>query len=191
MSLFKFRVVWDDDDNISRDIEILSGQTFMDFHLFIQKSFALNKDWSASFYVINNLGKREYEINSEVEKNLRSAPALSCKRTPIGSMVTGADQEFIYAVSNPQEWDFRINLITIDRNGAPNVEYPFLLRAEGLSPMDLTTKGKSKESIVDVEERYDLPGGEEEEGSDGFGFDDEQGSDGITDTGGGESMEDF
>lgn len=188
MSLFKFRVVWDEDDNISRDIEILSSQSFMEFHLFIQKCFGLNKDWSASFYVINNLGKRAYEINSLVEKNLKSAPALSCNRTPIGAMVTSADQEFIYAVMNTQEWDFRINLLTIERNGIDDVEYPILLRAEGLSPMELSAKGKGKESIVETEERYDLGGGDGEDDTDGFGV---EGEDEGTEDFGNEASESF
>jgi hypothetical protein len=178
MPVFKFRIIWDDDDNISRDIEILSNQSFDEFHTFIQKSFALKTEWAASFYIINSAGKRTYEINTLVEKNLKNAPALSCKRTPVGAMVTSADQEFIYAVMNDKEWDFRINLLSVDKNPIEGIAYPLLVRSDGPSPME-QAGNSGKESFLDVEEKYDL--GSEDGDDEGFGFDDEQGSDQVSD----------
>ena len=63
MPIFKFRVSWQEDDNIQRDIEILSGQTFEDLHQSIIKSFLLNPAWHATFGVLNEVGKRVYSID--------------------------------------------------------------------------------------------------------------------------------
>ena len=39
MAILRFRVFWEDDDQTYRDIELLAGQTFMDFHQAIVKAF--------------------------------------------------------------------------------------------------------------------------------------------------------
>jgi hypothetical protein len=164
MPLFKFRVAWTDDDSIQRDIEILSGQSFYQFHEAIAKAFALKPEWQASFAVLNEVGRRTREVHTAVEKNLRDAPALSCKRTPIGALVGNPSQEFVYAVENDKEWDFSIQLITIDKDQYMDERlYPQVVRTEGVNPLELSSSGV-KAKTNDTVEVYDP-----NEASEGFG----------------------
>jgi hypothetical protein len=177
MPIFKFRVVWQEDDNVQRDIEMLSGQMFADFHAIIKKSFALKDEWHATIGVLNEVGKRTHTIDSKVEKNIKGAELLSAAKTPIGALVLHPSQEFIYALENDKEWDFLISLITVYKEDAgDDTVYPNIVRIEGLSPMELgVVKGGKKERLIDVEEKYDLENttgfgdeGEEDEGGGGF-----------------------
>ncbi len=189
MAIFKFRVSWQEDENIQRDIGILSGQTFEDLHQFIKKSFKLKEEWHATFGVINDMGKRIYSLDTKIEKNIKGAAFLSTRRTPIGALVAHPSQEFIYALENEKEWDFTINLITVDKIDGPISSYPIVVREEGISPMELgAVKNSKKEKLIDVEEKYDL------ESSDGFGSegeDDDEGGSGFTITGGDEESGNF
>jgi hypothetical protein len=177
MPIFKFRIVWTEDDNIVRDIEILSSQSYYLLHDAIKQAFALKPEWHASIAVIDDTGKRGYTLHSAVEKNIKGAPALSASKTPIGALINMPHQQFVYALENPHEWDFLIELITIDRSEASEADYPRLVRKEGLHPTEIIKgKGKEKDAIAEVEEKYDLPNAEDDEDS-GFGVKDEDGED--------------
>jgi hypothetical protein len=183
MPLFKFRVAWTEDDSIQRDIEILSGQTFHDLHEQIVKAFALKPEWQASFAVLNEVGKRTREVHTAVEKNLRDAPALSCKRTPVGALVGYPSQEFLYAVENDKEWDFTLDLITIEKDQYVDARaFPRVVRTEGVNPLELSSSGV-KAKANETEERYDpneTSDGYGDEGEDdGMGFDEESADEGA------------
>jgi hypothetical protein len=194
MALFKFRVAWTDDDSIQRDIEILSGQTFHTFHEAIVKAFALKPEWHASFAVLNEAGKRTLEVHSAVEKNLRDAPALSCKRTQVGALVTYPNQEFLYAVENEKEWDFTIELITIDKDIYTDERlYPKVVRTEGINPLEMSSSGV-KVKVSEVEERYDpneTAEGFGDEGDDSDSNSDDGDGDGGEEAGGEENFDDY
>jgi hypothetical protein len=187
LKIFKFRVAWQEDDNIQRDIEIASSQTFEDLHNCIKQAFLLKPEWHAIIGVLNEQGKRIYTLDSKVEKNLKDAPSLSTKKTPIGALVSHPSQEFVYALENEKEWDFLINLITMDEAQTDVMLFPRVTRIEGISPMELSSnKYTTKEKGTDLEDKYDL------EMKSGDDADDDGGGSGFTiegDDGGG--MDDF
>jgi Plasmid pRiA4b ORF-3-like protein len=181
MPIFKFRVSWQEDDNIQRDIEILSGQTFMDLHQCIKKCFLLKDEWHATIGVLNEVGRRVYSIDTKVEKNIKGAEFLSAAKTPIGALVSHPSQEFIYALENDKEWDFLIELKIVDKADADISLFPRVVRIEGISPMELgAKKGNKKEKLIDTDDKYDL------ENQEGFGNegDDDEGGSGFTIEGG-------
>ena len=49
MPLLRFRVYWEEDDQVYRDIEIQSGQSFLDLHQAINKAYEFDGKHSASF----------------------------------------------------------------------------------------------------------------------------------------------
>jgi hypothetical protein len=191
MALFKFRVAWTDDDSIQRDIEILSGQTYYTFHEAIVKAFALKPEWQASFAVLNEAGKRTREVHTAVEKNLRDAPALSCKRTQVGALVSYPNQEFLYAVENDKEWDFTIELITIDKDTyADERLFPRVVRIEGINPLEMSSSGV-KAKTNETEERYDPNETAEGYGDEGEDSESTEDSDGAEEQGGEENFDDY
>jgi len=178
MSLIKFRVSWSEDDSTFRDIEILSGQMYYDLHMIIKKELLMPADMEASFYVSDDAWKQGRQISSVVEKNLRDAVALSMKKTPIGALIVDPHQKFLYECDHPKAWVFYLELITLLPEPASIEMYPRCIKTEGISPTQLGIVPLVKDSVMEVEERYDL-------GSDEEGFGDE----GEDETGSGEDGE--
>ena len=50
MAVYKFKIFIEDNEDIYREIEILSGQTFDDFHNIIQDAYKFDKKHAASFF---------------------------------------------------------------------------------------------------------------------------------------------
>ena len=96
MPLLRFRVYWEEDDQVYRDIEIQSGQSFLDLHQAINKAYEFDGKHSASFFESNDRWHRGREINSEVLVNKKDAPALSMTKTPVSALVAKPDQKFVY-----------------------------------------------------------------------------------------------
>ena len=190
MSLIKFRVCWSEDDSTLRDIEILSSQSYFDFHTIIKKELLMPADMEASIYVSNDFIKKGKQISSMVEKNLRDAVALSMKKTPIGALIVDPHQKFIYECDHIKGWVFFIELITLIPEPANTEIFPRCIKTEGISPTQLGIIPLIKDSVMEVEERYDLNANEEGFGDEG---EEETSSDEETEEAGNEEFgnEDF
>lgn len=180
MPIFKFRVYWEDDDNIYRDIELKTGQTFQAFHETILKAFEFDNKHSASFFESNDKWVRRREISSEVLTNKKDAPALSMIKTPVSALVDSPDKKFVYTYDPVKKWNFQIDLIGIEKDEDSRKDYPVCVRKEGVAPAQTGIKGLSNERMMEIEEKYDLNKEDMEE--QGFGSEGEDsGSDAETD----------
>jgi hypothetical protein len=173
MSLLRLKIYWEEDDTTFRMVEMLSTQTFYELHECIKKSFELPADMHASLYVSNSRWSRGREVSSKVEKNLRDAPSLSMKKTPIAALVADPHQHFIYKCEHIKGWIFLIELVTMSPE--PNVQhsYPICVQSEGISPSQFGVKANEKDSVLEILELYDLDNNDE-----GFG---DQGKESLTD----------
>lgn len=187
MPLFRFRVYWEDDDQIYRDIELQTGQTFHALHQAIIKAYDFDGKHAASFFESNDRWDRGREFNSEVLSNKKDAPALSMVKTPVSALVTNPSQKFVYEYDPARKWTFLVELIGISKEEDPRKTYPLTVRKEGPAPPQYGIKGFGHESLVEVEEKYDLGA---EEMAEGFGSEGEEGTGGgeesYTDDAGGE-----
>ncbi|MFA6057042.1 MAG: hypothetical protein WC756_02500 [Taibaiella sp.] len=166
MPLFKFRVYWEDDDNIYRDIVLKTGQTFHAFHEAILTAFEFDKKHKASFFTSNEIWSRGREISSEVLVNKKDAPALSMIKTPVSALVEKPDQKFVYTYDPVKKWNFQIELIGIEKEEDSKKEYPLCTKKEGVAPAQTGIKGLANERLMEIEEKYDLS---KEDMAEGFG----------------------
>src|SRR5690606_20948235 len=140
MPLLLFRVYWEEDDQIYRDVEVRSNHSFLDLHQVILKAYEFDGKHSASFYESNNRWQQGREINSEVMLNKKDAPALSMTKTPISALVTKPDQKFVYVYDPAKQWTFLVELIGVEKEENPKRTYPFVLRKEGIAPSQYGVK---------------------------------------------------
>src|SRR5690606_4450271 len=119
MPLLRFRVYWEDDDQIYRDIEIRSNQSFLEFHKAIIQAYEFDGKHAASFYESNDRWQRGREIHSEVLANKKDAPALSMMRTPVSALVAKPDQKFVYQYDPVKHWNFLVELIGVSKDEDP------------------------------------------------------------------------
>ncbi len=166
MAILKFRVYWEEDDAIYRDVLVKHTQNFDDFHQAILKSFEFDQKHDATFYRSNDIWVRGREISKEVyDKEYIVAP-LMMEDTVIGSEIIDTNQHFIYVYDFAKSWTFLIQLIQVIKNvdADMTLEYPLVARTEGVGPMQYGTKGLLGPKFADIEEKYDLA-----EASEGFG----------------------
>lgn len=180
MPLLRFRVYWEEDDQIYRDVEIRPTQTFLELHKVIVLAFEFDGKHSASFFECNDRWQQDgREINSEVLVNKKDAPALSMMRTPVSALVTKTDQKFFYVYDPVKQWMFLLELIGVGKHENPRTTYPHVVRKEGIAPAQYGIKvPNGKNILVETEEKYDLEAADMEEGFSSEGGDQDAASEG-------------
>ena len=171
MAILKFRVYWEEDDAIYRDILVKHTQNFIELHNIILKAFEFDQIHAATFYRSNDIWKRGREISKEIyEKEYVAAPLLM-NETAIGTEIIDTNQHFIYVYDFAKTWTFLIELIQVIKNADADMElnYPVVSRVEGVGPMQYGSKGLLGKQFADIEEKYDLS-----EATDGFGEEGEE-----------------
>ena len=166
MAVLKFRVSWEEDDAIYRDVLVKHTQNFQDLHLIILKAFEFDQKHDATFYRSNDIWQRGREISKEVYDRAYKVAPLLMEETIIGSEIIDTNQHFIYEYDFVKSWSFLIQLIQVVKNADADMtlEYPLVSRIEGVGPMQYGTKGLLGEKFADIEEKYDL-----NEAAEGFG----------------------
>lgn len=175
MAILKFRVYWEEDDAIYRDILVKHTQSFFELHTIILKAFEFDQIHAATFYRSNDIWKRGREISKEIyDKEYVAAPLLM-NETVIGTEIIDTNQHFIYVYDFAKTWTFLIELIQVIKNADADMEltYPVISRVEGVGPMQYGSKGLLGKQFADIEEKYDLS-----EATDGFGEEGEDANDG-------------
>jgi len=169
MAILKFRVYFEEDDSVYRDVAIRHKQSFFDLHEAILKAYEFDSKHQATFYRSNDHWQRGREITLEqYDKQYRAAPLLM-KETTIGSEIKDTNQRFVYTYDFAKGWTFLIELINVSKEENPKLTYPAMVRKEGIAPSQYGTKSLLGERFADVEEKYDLTKGTEgfsEEGED-------------------------
>ena len=171
MAVLKFRVYWEEDDAIYRDVLVKHTQNFQDLHLIILKAFEFDQKHDATFYRSNDTWQRGREISKEVYDRAYKVAPLLMAETVIGTEIIDTNQHFIYEYDFVKSWSFLIQLIQVVKNADADMtlEYPLVSRIEGVGPMQYGTKGLLGEKFADIEEKYDL-----NEAAEGFGEEGEE-----------------
>ncbi|HAN64825.1 MAG TPA: hypothetical protein DCQ34_00305 [Chitinophagaceae bacterium] len=180
MAILKFRIYWEEDESVYRDVVIRHTQTFLDLHTAILKSYEFDQKHKATFYRSNDNWQKGREISLEkYDKDYKAEPLLMAE-TIIGSQVMDPNQKFIYEYDFNKNWHFMVELIHIDKEENKKLTYPVCVRTEGIAPSQYGTKGLIDSRLAEMEEKYDL---QPEAMREGFGEEGEE-DDLMTDDGG-------
>lgn len=182
MAILKFRVYYEEDDSVYRDVVIKHTQTFYDLHNAILKAFEFDNKHGATFYRSNDNWQRGREISLEKYDKAYKAAPLIMQETTIGSEIRDPNQKFIYVYDLTKNWTFQVALINVSKEENPKLSYPATIRTEGIAPSQYGTKSLLGERFADVEEKYDLT-----KGAEGFGEEGDAIGDSGEDMGGNEA----
>lgn len=166
MSLYRFRVYWEEDDLTYRDIEVQATQTLADFSAAITKAWEFDGKHVSHFFESNDRWDRGRQFSSDVMSNKRDAPALSMIKTPVSALISTPNQKFVYEYDPAKHWVFLVELIGVSKDENPKKTYPLVIRKEGVGPAQYGVKGLPAEKMMEIEEAYDLGA---EEMAEGFG----------------------
>ena len=161
MAVLKFRVYFEEDDSVYRDIAIKHTQSFQQLHGAILKAYEFDSKHAATFFRSNDHWLRGREISLEkYDKDYKVAPLLMAE-TAIGSEIKDPNQKFVYIYDFVKNWSFLVELINVSKEENNKLEYPALIKSEGIGPSQYGTRGLIGDKLAEVEEKYDLHKGAE------------------------------
>jgi len=172
MAILKFRIYFEVDDTVYRDVVIKHTQNFKDLHDAILKAYEFDNKHQATFFRSNEAWQMGREISLEVYDKVYKVPPLLMADTTIGSEIKDTSQRFIYHCDFNKNWSFLIELINVSKEENPKIAYPATSRVEGIAPSQYGTKGLLGDKFADIEEKYDLT-----KASEGFAEKDADGED--------------
>ena len=171
MAILKFRIYWEEDEGVYRDIAIKHQQTFLDLHQAILKSYEFDNKHQATFYKSNDAWQQGRAISLEKYDHSYKVEPLIMSEVNIGSQIADPNQKFLYEYDFAKNWKFMVELIHVDKEESKKLEYPCCVRTEGLGPSQYGTKGLIDSRLAEIEEKYDL---KSDALSDGFGEEGEE-----------------
>ena len=179
MAILKFRIYFEEDDSVYRDVAVKHTQSFVELHTIILKAFEFDSKHSATFFRSNDHWQRGREISlQQYDKSYKVTPLLMAETT-IGSEIKDPNQKFVYVYDFVRNWTFLVELINVSKEENPKLDYPVMIKSEGIGPSQYGTKGLVGDKLAEMEEKYDLTAGAEgfgEEGDDeDLAIDDEGG----------------
>jgi hypothetical protein len=179
MAILKFRIYFEEDDSVYRDVAVKHTQSFVELHTIILKAFEFDNKHAATFFRSNDHWQRGREISlQQYDKPYKVTPLLMAETT-IGSEIKDPNQKFVYVYDFVRNWSFLVELINVSREENPKLDYPVVIKSEGIGPSQYGTKGLVGDKLAEMEEKYDLTAGAEgfgEEGDDeDLAIDDEAG----------------
>lgn len=176
MAVLKFRVYFEEDDSIYRDVAVKHTQSFLQLHQVILKSYEFDNKHQATFFRSNDNWQRGREISfAKYDKAYKVDPLLM-EETTIGSEIRDPNQKFIFVYDFAKNWTFLVELINVSKEENSKLDYPVTVKTEGIAPSQYGTKGLVGDKLAEMEEKYDLEAGTEGFGEEGEGESgDEQG----------------
>jgi len=153
MAVYRFKVYFEDDESIVREIDIKSTQTFEDFHSIIQTSIGFDNAHPASFFVSGETWRRGKEIILLHKEHSNGLKGTWMHETKIAAFVEDPHQKFIYEFDpDGGNWILQAELMKIIPDAS--VTYPRINKGSGDSPPQY--KITSPAEIPPVEEEDEV-----------------------------------
>jgi hypothetical protein len=134
MALYRFRVTFEDYDDVSRDIDVKSNQTFEDLHRAIHQSTGYNPEYPSSFYISNDQWMKGEEITYLPNQKRIDRKIPLMEKIKLSSFIDDPHQKFYYTFNFDRPFDFHVELMKIILDDAPGVSYPAVVRSAGEAP---------------------------------------------------------
>ncbi len=189
MAVLKFRIYFEEDDSVYRDVAVKQTQSFLQLHQVILKAYEFDSKHAATFYRSNDQWQRGREISLGKYDKEYKVPPLLMTDTPVGSEIRNPNQRFIYTYDFVKNWNFQVELIKVEKEDNPKLDYPVVIRTEGIAPSQYGTKSLVGDKLAEIEEKYDLTAGAEGFGMEGESSDDKEDVEAGEETGEEESNE--
>ncbi|WP_295674200.1 hypothetical protein [uncultured Mucilaginibacter sp.] len=134
MALYRFRITFEDYDDVLREIDVKSNQTFEDLHRAIHQSTGYNPEYPSSFYISNDQWIKGEEITyMPNQKRIDRGVALMDK-VKLLSYIDDPHQKFYYTFNFDRPFDFHVELMKIILDETPGTSYPAVIKSVGEAP---------------------------------------------------------
>src|ERR1700712_1041786 len=134
MALYRFRITFEDYDDVTREIDVKSNQTFEDLHKAIHQSTGYNPEFPSSFYISNDQWIKGEEITYLPNQKRLDRGVSLMERVKLSSFIDDPHQKFYYTFNFDRPYDFHVELMKIILEDAPGVTYPAVIKSTGEAP---------------------------------------------------------
>lgn len=146
MHVYRFRLLYEEQDDFLRDFDLLSSQTFLDFHNLIKQSVELPGNELASFFVCDRNWRKKREItlinmqqdaiqqpdddDDRRESKPAPIPVAEMDKVRMKELIDDPHQRLLYEYDFLNPKTFFIELTRILEAGSKE-QYPCCVRSEG------------------------------------------------------------
>ncbi len=173
MFIYRFRLNFEEQDGFSRDVELITDQTFMDFHKVIRDNLSLDQNVECAFFLCDHRFRKRKQIHHHIPEQ-GSAPdeedapkKLYMEQCVLSDFIDDPHQKFIYIYDLAKEWTFFIELLKI-RPAEAGKTYPAIAAAAGGVPVEISRKPVPLPGVPDddddAEDEEDTTMEQQEEG---------------------------
>lgn len=156
MALYRFRVTFEDYDDVTREIDIKSTQTFEDLHRAIHKSTGYNPEYPSSFYVSNDQWIKGEEVTFLPNQRRIDRGVALMEKVKLSSRIDDPHQKFYYTFNFDRPFDFHVELMKIILDENPNTTYPAIIKSVGDAPRQFVTIADAATAATADESDFDF-----------------------------------
>ncbi len=130
MSILRFRITFDDYDDIQRDIDFKADQTFADLYNELLKSVGFDQKHKGTFWIADH-NWRKCALIGHITGNAESA----LRKTELVEHIDDPHQKFLFSYDENVGWNFNIELIRVMADGEYKAVYPKISAQTGIPPV--------------------------------------------------------
>lgn len=167
MAIYRFKIAFEDNEDVYREIEIKSTQTFEDFHNVIIQSINFDNQYNSSFFISDDYWRKGEEIllrpsDNEVsrKKNEAEAPKKLMNKCKMASLIDDPHQKFVFVYDPKTGWTFLVELLKIVPDDA-KASYPRVAKSVGEAPKQYKPSTVAAASLDDEDFDEDEPHADE------------------------------
>lgn len=134
MAIYRFRIIFEDYDDVTRDIEIRSTQSFEDLHHAIHSAIGFDASKPASFYMSDDHWTKGNEISNRELKESEIEKVATLRKARLCDFIADPHQKIYYIFDPEAQWSFRIELIKILVQEEVGSTYPRCIKSVGDAP---------------------------------------------------------
>ncbi len=124
MALYRFKVTFEDYDDVTREIDVKSNQSFEDLHRAIHQSTGYNCEFSSSFYISNDQWIKGEEITYLPNQRRIDRGVALMDKVKLSNRIDDPHQKFYYTFNFDRPFDFHVELLKIILDETPGTTYP-------------------------------------------------------------------
>jgi hypothetical protein len=126
--IYKFRIQFEDFDDVYRDIDIKTIQTFEDFKTAILNAVGFDNVHECAFYISDDLWRKGRDLTKK-----KDGTVANLSKRVICDFVDAPHQRFLFIYDLNVQWSFLIELIKITQPEAKK-DYPICIKSYGVAP---------------------------------------------------------
>lgn len=134
MAVYRFKISFEDFEDVYREIDVTSDQSFAQLYATILSSIGFEDHGTASFYMSNDSWKKGTEISNKEGKMRDGKPVALMTKAIFKNYIADPHQKIYFLIESESVWAFHIELIKILATADTKLTYPFVKKVVGEAP---------------------------------------------------------